>query len=74
MIVALDTNIVIYLVEANPIWTPIAMARLRKLRAAGDEIAFCDAGRFECLAKDSRIPLTTKHSNHTKWKRKINLE
>ena len=51
MIVALDTNIVIYLVEANPIWTPIATAGLRKLRAAGDEIAFCDAGRLECLIK-----------------------
>ena len=51
MIVALDTNIVFYLVEANPIWTPIATARPRKLRAAGDEIAFCDAGRLEWLIK-----------------------
>jgi hypothetical protein len=51
MIVALDANIVIYLVEANPVWTPIAMARLLRLRAAGDEIAFSDAGRMECLIK-----------------------
>ena len=51
MIVALDANIVIYLIEANPIWTPIATARLTTLRAAGDQIAFCDAGRLECLVK-----------------------
>jgi len=51
MIVALDANIVIYLVEANAIWTPITTARLASLRAAGDEMAFCDAGRLECLIK-----------------------
>ena len=51
MIVALDTNIVIYLIEANPTWTPVATARLAALRAAGDLIAFCDAGRLECLVK-----------------------
>lgn len=51
MIVALDANIVIYLVEANPTFAPIAAARLAVLRAAGDEIAFCDAGRLECLLK-----------------------
>jgi hypothetical protein len=55
MIVALDANIVIYLIEANPIWTPKATARLATIRAAGDEIAFCDAGRLECLIK----PLAT---------------
>ena len=26
MLVALDANIVIYMIEANPIWAPIAMA------------------------------------------------
>ena len=51
MIVALDANIVIYLIEANPTWTPIATARLASLRAVGEEIAFCDAGRLECLVK-----------------------
>ena len=51
MIVALDANIVIYLIEANPTWTPIATSRLMALRAAGDEIAFCDVGRLECLIK-----------------------
>ena len=51
MIVALDANIVIYLIEANPIWTPIAIARLTSLRAAQCEIACCDATRLECLVK-----------------------
>lgn len=51
MIVALDANIVIYLIEANPTWTPIALARLTAMRAAGDEVALCDAGRLECLIK-----------------------
>jgi len=51
MIVALDTNIVIYLVEANPVWTPIATARLMVMRAKGDQIAVCDAARLECLVK-----------------------
>ena len=51
MIVCLDTNLVIYLVEANPVWSPKATARLATLRAAGDEIAVCDAARLECLIK-----------------------
>ncbi len=55
MIVCLDTNIVIYLIEANPVWTPKATARLAALRAGGDEIAVCDAARLECLVK----PLVT---------------
>ncbi len=55
MIVCLDANIVIYLIEVNPLWTPKATARLAALRAAGDEIAVCDASRLECLIK----PLAT---------------
>lgn len=51
MIVCLDTNLVIYLVEANPVWTPKATARLVTLRATGEEIAVSDAARLECLAK-----------------------
>jgi hypothetical protein len=51
MIAALDANIVIYLIEANPIWTSKAVARVTTIRAGGDEIAFCDAGRLECLIK-----------------------
>jgi predicted nucleic acid-binding protein len=55
MIVCLDTNIVIYLVEVNAVRTPKATARLVSLRAAGDEVAVCDAARLECLTK----PLAT---------------
>jgi hypothetical protein len=55
MIVCLDANIVIYLIEANPTWTPRATARLAALRAAGDDVAVCDAARLECLIK----PLAT---------------
>jgi len=55
MIVCLDTNLVIYLVEANPVWSPPATARLATLRAAGHEIAVSDAARLECLVK----PLAT---------------
>jgi predicted nucleic acid-binding protein len=49
MIVSLDANIVIYLVEANPVWMPRAVARIAALRAAGDEIAVSDVARLECL-------------------------
>ena len=49
MIVCLDANIVIYLVEQNPLWEPKASARIAAFRAAGDEIAVCDAARLECL-------------------------
>jgi predicted nucleic acid-binding protein len=55
MMVCLDANLVIYLVEANPVWSPQAIARLAALRAAGDEIAVSDAARLECLVK----PLAT---------------
>ena len=49
MIVCLDANIVIYLVERNPLWEPKVSARIAAFRAAGDEIAVCDAARLECL-------------------------
>jgi uncharacterized protein len=49
MIASLDANIVIYLVEQNPLWEPKVSARIAALRAAGDEIAVCDAARLECL-------------------------
>jgi predicted nucleic acid-binding protein len=54
MIVCLDANIVIYLVETNPVWTPKADARVATLRASGDLVAVCDAARLECLLR----PLT----------------
>ena len=51
MIVCLDTNLMIYLVESNPVWTSKATARLSVSLAAGDEIVVCDAARLECLVK-----------------------
>lgn len=49
MIVCLDTNIVVYLIETDAVWTPKADARLAALHAAGDEVAVCDAALLECL-------------------------
>ena len=49
MIVCLDTNIVIYAVERNPIWSPKVAARLSAATAAGDSFAVSDAARLECL-------------------------
>jgi uncharacterized protein len=49
MIVCLDANIVVYLIETDPTWTPKASARLAAVHAAGDELAVCDAALLECL-------------------------
>ncbi len=49
MIVGLDANIVIYLVERNPVWLPRVTARLTAFQAAGDQLAVSDAARLECL-------------------------
>ena len=51
MIICLDTNIVIYMIEHNPIWSPKAVARFSASLMAGDEITVCDAARVECLIK-----------------------
>ncbi len=51
MLVCLDTNILIYLIEDNPIWTPKAIFRIDALLAADDQIAICDAARLECLLR-----------------------
>jgi predicted nucleic acid-binding protein len=55
MIVCLDTNFVVYLIEAVPVWGPKAAARLAALRAAGEEIAVGDAARLECLIKPLKV-------------------
>ena len=47
--VSLDANIVIYLVEQNPLWAPKVEARIAAYRGVGEEIAVCDAARLECL-------------------------
>jgi predicted nucleic acid-binding protein len=56
VIVCLDTNFIVYLIEMVPVWGPKAAARFAALRAAGDEVAVCDASRLECLLK----PLKSK--------------
>ena len=57
MIVCLDTNIIIYLVEHNAVWTPKALARFNASLKAREEIVVCDAARVECLIK----PLASKN-------------
>lgn len=49
MIVCLDTNIVIYSVEGDPVWKPKVDRRLRRILAASDRLAASDAARLECL-------------------------
>jgi predicted nucleic acid-binding protein len=51
MIVCLDTNIVIYLIEADPAWYAKTAARLAAFNAAGDLVAVCDPAILECLLK-----------------------
>ena len=47
--VCLDANIIVYLVERNPVWEPKVTARLSALRGAGEALAVSDAARLECL-------------------------
>jgi len=49
MTVYLDANIVIYLVEADPVWGAKALTRITTLQAAGEMIAVSDIHRLECL-------------------------
>jgi predicted nucleic acid-binding protein len=49
MIVCIDTNIVIYSVERDPIWEPKVAARLKAFAASGNTAATSDAARLECL-------------------------
>ena len=49
MMVYLDANVVIYLVEGDPVWGPKALVKLAAFRAAGDQVAVSDAHRLECL-------------------------
>ncbi len=49
MIICLDANVVIYLVEQNPVWFPRVTSRLSIAQKAGDEIAVSEAARLECL-------------------------
>lgn len=49
MIVYLDTNIVIYAVEHNPLFSPMTRTRLAAVRASGDRLMISDLTRMECL-------------------------
>src|ERR1019366_8682739 len=49
MIVCIDTNIVIYSVERDPVWEPKVDGRFKAIAAAGDTLAASDAARLECL-------------------------
>jgi predicted nucleic acid-binding protein len=55
MILYLDTNIVIYAVEHNPIFGPKVQTRLAIARAAGDSIMISDLTRMECLVLPLRV-------------------
>jgi len=59
MIVYLDTNIVIYLVEHNPTWSPKAISRLSQLRADGGEIAVSGVAKLEALIHPIRLAATS---------------
>src|SRR4029077_15389125 len=48
VIVFLDTNIVIYLVEARPGYGPRAAARIAQSKASGDTFWVDDLTRMEC--------------------------
>jgi predicted nucleic acid-binding protein len=49
MIIYLDTNIIIYFVEHNPVWWPKVSARLAAASAAGDTFGISDLTRMEGL-------------------------
>lgn len=49
MTLYLDANIIIYLVEKDPIWGAKAEARIATAHAAGDRMVTSDVSRLECL-------------------------
>ncbi len=55
MILFLDTNIVIYSIEQNPVFGPKVVTRLAIARAAGDTIMISDLTRMECLVLPLRL-------------------
>ncbi len=55
MIVFLDTNIVIYAVEAHPTFGVRAQTRIATALAAGDALQISDLVRMECLVLPLRI-------------------
>jgi predicted nucleic acid-binding protein len=68
MIVYLDTNIVIYTVEQNPVYGPKARTRLATARAAGDTLMISDLTRMECLVGPLKSGDTAVEADyHTFW-------
>lgn len=67
MIVCLDANIVIYLVERNPIWEPKVVARLKAFAGTGDTLAVCDLARAECLIGPLRSGNTAVVAEYQKF-------
>ena len=49
MILFLDTNVVIYAVEGNPVFGPKAVQRMATAQAAGDSFMVSDLTRMEAL-------------------------
>jgi predicted nucleic acid-binding protein len=65
MILFLDTNIVIYAVEQNPVFGPKARRRLAIARAAGGSIMISDLTRMECLVLPLRVgDVATQQAYH----------
>jgi predicted nucleic acid-binding protein len=67
MIVAVDTNIAIYLVEHHPTWAPVARVALAAHLAAGATIALSDLARAECLVGPIRSGNTTLESAYRRF-------
>jgi predicted nucleic acid-binding protein len=55
MILYLDTNIVIYAIEYNPVFGPKAVSRLATARGSGDSLMISDLTRMECLVLPLRL-------------------
>jgi uncharacterized protein len=58
MTIYLDSNVVIYFVEGDPVWEPKVKQRMLRAASNADMLAVSDAVRFECLV----IPIRTANS------------
>jgi len=67
MIVGLDSNILIYVVEGDPVWMPKVDHRLQQILSAGDTLATSDAARLECLVGPLRFGNTDVLADYQKF-------
>ena len=67
MIVCLDSNILIYSVEGDPVWEPKVDARVTGILAAGDTLAASDAARLECLVGPLRSANAAVQADYEKF-------